>query len=96
MSMLREILAGQTDKLQLLVAIDSFVSFAGGETLPRLHFNEDQQPAAPHDQIDLAAAHPLIAADDRESAQPVEPGCATLAACAELRDRNDAPEVHRR
>ena len=44
----------------------------------------------------IAAAHAVIASDDRESAQAIKPRGATLTARTELRDRNRPFENHRR
>ena len=51
-----QILASQSDELQLLAAIDGIGSVAGAKALPRFHLDEDEQLSTPHDEIDLAAA----------------------------------------
>src|SRR5712692_8467176 len=95
MLVLDEVLIGEADELELLGAINRLEALAGRQALARFHFHEDQQAAAPHDQIDLAAAQALVAAHDRESAQPVKPRCPTLAARAQSRDRDRALPHHR-
>jgi len=82
MRMAREVIAGETDQLQLLGPIDSLETFAGREALPRFDFDERKGPAAANDEIDLAAAQPHVAAGNRVAAQTVKPGGAPLAAAA--------------
>src|SRR5258706_5083897 len=83
MWMAGQISRSQADDLQFLAAIDSVDAIAGGNALPRLHFDEDEHSSAPNDQIDLAATHVEVALHDAISTQPVEPGGAPLTAFSE-------------
>src|SRR2546423_4969756 len=68
MRMAREVIAGETDELQLLGLTDGLEAFARREALPRFDFDKCEDAAAAHDEIDLSAAQPDVAAGNRIAA----------------------------
>jgi hypothetical protein len=79
-----EVGAGQTDELELLAPVDGVNSVAGGEALPRFHFDEDEKTAATSDEINLSAAQVNVARDDAVTPQTIKPRCTPFAAYAKL------------
>ena len=92
MRVLGQIFFGQPHEPKLFGAIHGLESFAGSPALARFDFDEGQRFTAAHDQIDLAGAKTNVAADDRVTAQTIEPRGAALSERAQLADVETAFE----
>ena len=82
--MLRGVLIAELDHPFAFGAIHCLVSFAGSETLARLHLGDDDGRPALHDQIDLSRGETGVARDDAVPAEEIEPGGAAFASSAEI------------
>ncbi len=92
MRVLHQIFFGQPHELKLFGAIDGLESLAGSEALARFDFDERERFTPAHDQINLAGAKTNVAADDRVTAQTIEPRGAALSERAQLADVETAFE----
>ena len=92
MRMPGQILFGQAHELKLFRPIDGLESLAGSPALARFDFDERQRFTPAHHQIDLAGAKTNVAADDRVTAQTIEPRGAALSERAQLADVETAFE----